>query len=406
MANENGRIFVTTEGGVTYGVEIADLQQVLGTSDNDLGLLCTDKTWDREQTPWVLVDTDRINKWAKYRPVEKANFLGILTDSQRKSVDWGIGNIPIWTNKTIPQMVKFWIGGATGSAPPDCGIQMYYWTKVLPSTYYRLRDFSSDVNNKGYFHGAQAPIFPFVGDLAIPSTAQLDVIYPRGAESAETLLLSDIGNFSSYYFGVIFANADFSLIYIKTQDYPMGSSSWTQDFTVHIPGAADLLVPLPASSATWRVFPVFCNALFSTLTDVHSSITEYTTVALLDYTEEVITRNGVNYRFVANNASRDSGSRKVSYSFQFINDETTTGLTDVRVVVEYKTSLGEVVATGINNVGSVQASESVEVSGEHQFNTVGIAASIYSVVAHVDQITGRDFTVKWAEAVVNEISRD
>lgn len=406
MANENGRIFVTAEGGVTYGVEIADLQQVLGRSVNDLGLLCSDKEWNSEGTE--LQDVDNINKWAKYRPIEKRNFLGVLTDAQRRAEDWGIGNIPIWTNKTIPQMVKFWVGGSgsSGSTPPDCGIQYHYWTKVLPSTYYRLRDFSSDVNNKGYFHGAQAPISQFVGDLAIPSTAQLDVIYPRGAESAETLLLSDIGNFSSYYFGVIFANADFSLIYIKTQDYPMGSSSWTQDFTVHIPGAADLLVPLPASSATWRVFPVFCNALFSTLTDVHSSIVECTTVALLDYTEEVITRNGVNYRFVANNARRDNGSKKVSYSFQFINDETTTGLTDVRVVVEYKTSLGEVVATGINNVGSVQASESVEVEGDHQFTTVGIAASIYSVVAHVDQITGRDFTVKWAEAVVNEISRD
>lgn len=390
MSHDTNRIYTEVSGGIRYGVSVGDVQTILGTSKNDVGQLCTDGT---------------INKWAKYRPIEKQNYLGILTDVMRGAEDWGIGNIPIWTNKTIPQMVKFWIGGSgsSGSTPPDCGIQSSYWTKVLPSTYYRLRDFAADVNDKGYFHGAQAPIFPIVGDLAIPSTGQLDVIYPRGAESAETILLSDIGSFDDYYFGVIFANADFSLIYIMTQEYTMGSASWTQDFTLHIPGASTILVPT-GTSATWRVFPIFCNASFSTLTDVHSSLAEYTTVALLDYTEEVITTSGVNYRLVSNNARRDSGSKRVSYSFQFINDETGTGLTGVRIAIEYKTALGEVVATGINDIGSVQASASVEVAGDYEFNTIGIAESIYSVVAHVDQIIGRDYTTLWAEAVVNEIS--
>ena len=403
MANSNGRIFITTTGGVTYGVEIADLQQVLGRGVNDLGLLCSDQEWNTAGT--ALQSIDRINKWAKYRPIEKSNFLGILTDTQRRAENWGIGNIPIWTNKTIPQMVKFWIGGSgsSGSTPPDCGIQSSYWTKVLPSTYYRLRDFAADVNDKGYLHGAQDPIYPLVGELAIPSTKQLDVIYPRGAESAETILLSDIGSFDDYYFGVIFANADFSLIYIMTQTNKMGSDSWTQDFTLHIPNATDYLVPT-GTSATWRVFPIFCNASFSTLTDVHSNPNPFTTVALLDYTEEVISASGVNYTFISNYARRDSGSKEVSYLFEFTNNETDTGLTGVRVVVEYKTSLGEVVATGINNVGTVQPSATARVEGSHQFTTMGIAASIYSVVAHVDQIIGRDFTTLWAEAVVNEIS--
>ena len=196
--NQNGRIYIGARG-----VEIADLQTVLGRSTGDLGLLCSDQEWYENNGVEALRPVNRINKWAKYRPIEKSNFLGILTDTQRKAENWGIGNIPIWTNKTIPQMVRFWIGGSgsSGSTPPDCGIQSSYWTKVLPSTYYRLRDFAADVDNKGYFHGAQAPILPLVGELAIPSTGQLDVIYPRGAESTETILLSDIGSFDDYYFG-------------------------------------------------------------------------------------------------------------------------------------------------------------------------------------------------------------
>lgn len=389
MSHDTNRIYTEVSGGIRYGVSVADVQDILGTSKNDVGQLCTDGA---------------INKWARYRPIEKSNFLGILTDTQRSAEDWGIGNIPIWTNKTIPQMVKFWIGGSgsSGSTPPDCGIQPSYWTKVLPSTYYRLRDFAADVNDKGYFHGAQAPISPFVGELAIPSTGQLDVIYPRGAESAETILLSDIGSFDDYYFGVIFAKSDFSKILVMTQQYAIGSSSWTQDFTLHIQDADDDLVPT-GTSAVWNVFPILINTAYTSLTDATSSLASCTTVALLDYTEETITKNGVDYTFQANYASRENNSRIVTSLFQFTNGESDT-LQLIRVILEYKTSLGEVVATELITISTVAGGTTANVNGEHQFNTIGIAASIYSVVAHIDNIEGRDFTVQWAEAVVNEIA--
>ena len=62
-------------------VSIYDVRKILGNLSVDLGTLCLGPT---------------INKWAKYKPV-KHNGLGLLTDQQRKLVNYGITNIPVWT---------------------------------------------------------------------------------------------------------------------------------------------------------------------------------------------------------------------------------------------------------------------------------------------------------------------
>ncbi len=80
--NQDGRIYIDTNTTPHKGVEIADIQQVLATSDSDLGLLCADKTWDRERTPWVLVDANRINKWAKYKRV-RYDKVGSIAEVER-----------------------------------------------------------------------------------------------------------------------------------------------------------------------------------------------------------------------------------------------------------------------------------------------------------------------------------
>lgn len=74
MAHNNGRIYIDTSTTPNKGVEIADLQAVLVTSDNDLGLLCADKTWDREHTPVTLIDAGRVNKWAWHKPIRQHSY--------------------------------------------------------------------------------------------------------------------------------------------------------------------------------------------------------------------------------------------------------------------------------------------------------------------------------------------
>ena len=73
MAHSNGRIYIDPN---TTGVEIADLQQVLGRVTGDLGQLCSDQEWYLDhidpvtQEPvYLLRPVNRINKWAKYKPV-------------------------------------------------------------------------------------------------------------------------------------------------------------------------------------------------------------------------------------------------------------------------------------------------------------------------------------------------
>ena len=393
MANSNGRIYIDTSTTPHKGVEIADLQNVLGTARNDIGQ--------------IIVNED-INKWAKYRPIEKADFKGILTDAMRRAENWGIGNIPVWSSETLANAANFW--AKNNGVAPDCGLKTAYWTRVLPSTWYRLLDFASTEHaGKGYWHDAEAPISQFVGGLAIPPTNQLDVIYLRGAEADETILLSEIGSFDDYYFGVMFVEENGTNIYIFTQDYQMGSASWSQDFTVHIANAKASLVP-SGTSKNWYVFPVLCGNSFTTLTEVHSDLTARTVVALLPATLESISAQGIDYTFLSNGATLNG--RTVSASFYFKNNETGTGLQGVRVTLEYKTALGVVLytqqvyvqCTG-QNPGVVPADSYGYADGSHAFNSTSEAASIYSVVAHVDQITGNDYTVEWAEAVVCDLPR-
>ena len=62
---------------VVKPVSIYDVQQALGTSENDLGTLCTRTS---------------INMWAKYKPINY-NAIGIITDANRATKNYGIKEI-------------------------------------------------------------------------------------------------------------------------------------------------------------------------------------------------------------------------------------------------------------------------------------------------------------------------
>ena len=395
MPHASGRIYLVTSTNPHQGVSIADVQQTLARGVNDLGLLCSDQEWDN--TSQSLRPANKINMWAKYRPIEKANFKGILTDAMRKTENWGIGNIPLWSSETLANAANFW--AKSSGVAPDCGLKTAYWTKVLPSTQYRLLDFASTEHiGKGYWHGAEAPISKFLGSLAIPPTNQLDVIYLRGAEADETILLSDIGSFEDYYFGVLFVEDNGTNIYIFTQEYTMDSPSWTQDFAVHIANAKASIVP-SGTSKNWYVFPILCANSFTTLTEVHSDLTERTIVALLPATLESISAQGFAYTLLADSASLSNNT--ISYSFYFANNDTNGLAVDVQLGYEFRTQLGEVVATAQSTTVNVAAGNNYTFTGAQ--NLGSLASSVYSVAAYIKYMSAQNYAVEWAEAVVGQL---
>lgn len=81
MANDGNKIYI----GAT-GVEIADLQQVLGRGVNDLGLLCSDQEWNAAGT--ALQPANKINPWALYKPVREPE-IGMITRMDFGSLGFG-----------------------------------------------------------------------------------------------------------------------------------------------------------------------------------------------------------------------------------------------------------------------------------------------------------------------------
>lgn len=88
---------------VTAPVSFGDVNRALGSSHTDLASLCTDA---------------HIKYWAKFKPVDY-NKVAPLTDAERASVNYGLINIPTWSN--INKMANFWLGLDTSSTNyPDC----------------------------------------------------------------------------------------------------------------------------------------------------------------------------------------------------------------------------------------------------------------------------------------------
>lgn len=129
--NQNGRIYIGTNG-----VEIADLQTVLSTSDSDLGLLCADKTWDRDQTPAALVDAGRVNKWAWHKPIRQSSYgldlRNVTPPDDRFNGDQPVGEYCIGS---LEMPYSQTLGTITPTSHTESGVTVTKW-----------------VANSGFFH--------------------------------------------------------------------------------------------------------------------------------------------------------------------------------------------------------------------------------------------------------------
>ena len=205
-------------GTIVSPVSVNDVQQAVGSSSPDVGTLCK---------------SQNVRPWAKYKPIEyKPNnvvHLGLITDSQRASVNWGMDNIPIWTNKDLGKVVNCWIDGSTaGTNAPDCGIQQKYWTNKTPTSCFRLTDFvrGNSPTTQGYFVNANPPIAGVNSVIKRGSLVTVTFTMDLGGiYSGHTLWYSNFSvmnnvSYQSLYFGIVMKVG--GQVFYATQDNTVG----------------------------------------------------------------------------------------------------------------------------------------------------------------------------------------
>lgn len=194
MAHSNGRIYIDPN---TTGVEIADLQQVLGIGSGDLGYIIS-----RGGAMEI------INKWSIHKP-ERSAKLGILTLADRQDNSFGL-DIPKCTSTTgIASFMNLYASGYSYLTPSG--------KKSIPSQceWFRLLDFD------GYNHNANC--FVNTNDLTLPTSytvgaGSVGIYFHVGINNgnnlqADSISISDlklVGSggtaFGSLYFGILFTD--------------------------------------------------------------------------------------------------------------------------------------------------------------------------------------------------------
>lgn len=146
MSHNAYSIFKQTIGGVNYGVSIADIQSVLGRSENDIGGLITNGD---------------INRWSFHKPI-RFNHWYPPTDAQIVANQCGLYSV------SVSKILSMAIGADSygNYSKSDCVSEILEWGYNKPrgvnGTYnepFRFDDFDPDrtIRNTGYLHNAVAP---------------------------------------------------------------------------------------------------------------------------------------------------------------------------------------------------------------------------------------------------------
>lgn len=235
-------------------VKQSDIQGALGVSSsvNKWSQLCTH---------------GNINKWAKYKPVSY-NTPANLTVAQRKSVNYGITNIPVWTgNGAVNKMGNFWFGVNTGSAnAPACGIQTDYWGYQRPTggvnSPYRALDFN------GYKHDVVAPIGGCtLSTIYISATGSLTIPFSgngSGQTGGYTVPLSELsgvgvstGMFGNLYMSVMVRKVGTSIYYVASRN-----NRWSDDNSTTVSRYVPSATVGNAIAGSCEVFPFLSTKKF------------------------------------------------------------------------------------------------------------------------------------------------
>lgn len=261
-------------GIIQAPVSIADVKTALGETSNDLGTLCR---------------SDKINMWAKYKPVElnkafTSNEFDFDNRKWRDNATWyrgadfedvGICGIKIAHSNTLQSLTELYDKGLGN------------WSRVkVGSTFacpYRLSDFI------GYKHAATAPFKrPFVASKTNENGSVFATMMIKSLGTENELTLQEFGKLSEAYLGLALKDAAGRLVYFMTTNKPLknGGVNVEMQGIAFAPGdykaylflcSAVLALNKPPVQATYYTIPDFKPSVVNITSDAQH-INDYFTI--------------------------------------------------------------------------------------------------------------------------------
>lgn len=261
-------------GIIQAPVTIADVKTTLGETSNDLAALCR---------------SDKINMWAKYKPVElNKTFTSDEFDFEnrkwRDNATWyrgadfegvGICGIKIAHSSTLQSLTELYDKGQSN------------WSRVkVGSTFacpYRLSDFV------GYKHAATAPFKrPFVTSKTSENGSVFATMMIKNLDTENELTMQEFGKLSEAYLGLALKDAAGRLVYFMTTDKPLknGGVNVEMQGIAFAPGdykaylflcSAVLTLNKPPMQATYYTIPDFKPSVVN-ITSEAQHINDYFTI--------------------------------------------------------------------------------------------------------------------------------
>ena len=261
-------------GIIQAPVTITDVKTALGETSNDLATLCR---------------SDKINMWAKYKPVElNKTFTSDEFDFEnrkwRDNATWyrgadfegvGICGIKIAHSSTLQSLTELYDKGQSN------------WSRVkVGSTFacpYRLSDFI------GYKHAATAPFKrPFVTSKTNENGSVFATMMIKNLDTENELTMQEFGKLSEAYLGLALKDAAGRLVYFMTTDKPLknGGVNFEMQGIAFAPGdykaylflcSAVLTLNKPPMQATYYTIPDFKPSVVN-ITSEAQHINDYFTI--------------------------------------------------------------------------------------------------------------------------------
>ena len=261
-------------GIIQAPVTIADVKTTLGETSNDLAALCR---------------SDKINMWAKYKPVElnkpfTSDEFDFENRKWRDNATWyrgadfegvGICGIKIAHSSTLQSLTELYDKGQSNWSRVKVGS-----TFVCP---YRLSDFI------GYKHAATAPFKrPFVTSKTNENGSVFATMMIKNLDTENELTMQEFGKLSEAYLGLALKDAAGRLVYFMTTDKPLknGGVNFEMQGIAFAPGdykaylflcSAVLTLNKPPMQATYYTIPDFKPSVVN-ITSEAQHINDYFTI--------------------------------------------------------------------------------------------------------------------------------